>query len=97
MREPGIRLSKQDFLGEEEIQREKEKGFPRLWKSASKGIGKEQKFGGWREKGDPSATQKTLGTFPNERRWGDEGGDEGAESCSQRQVTTPPSAPRHTL
>lgn len=39
-------MRKEDFLGEEEIQREKEKGFPRLWKSASKGIGKEQKFGG---------------------------------------------------
>ena len=97
MREPGIRLSKQDFLGEEEIQREKQKGFPRLWKSASKGIGKEQKFGGWGEMGDLSATQKILGTFPNEGRWGDEGGEEGAGSCSQRQVTTPPSAPWRSL
>lgn len=51
-------MSKQDFLGEEEIQREKEKGFPRLWKNASEGIGKEQKFGGWGEMGDLSATQK---------------------------------------
>lgn len=39
-------MSKEDFLGEEEIQRDKEEEFPRLWKNVSKGIGKEQKFGG---------------------------------------------------